>query len=163
MRLLFLLLGLTSAAPALPSAAPVEPVDPAFALTAHNADLARYFPGYLANGYVSALTDVRGTEPARNYMVALMDYAADDVSRPAAVPAWTEIDYSAGPTAGGLNWLNRAPLDAAHFEDYRQTLDMHGATLATQYRYVDYDKKRVSRRSASSARHRRTSPPASLR
>ena len=116
-------------------AVPALAADPTFALTATSADFATYFPGYLANGYVSAQTGLRGTEATRGYMVGLMDYAADDFSRPAATPAWGEIDYSAG-----AGWLNRAPVDAAHFRDYRQTLDMKAATLTTAYAYVDHAK-----------------------
>src|SRR5207237_5169625 len=32
---------------------------------------------------------------------------------------------------------NRAPLNERHFRDYRQTLDLHEATLTTSYRYLD--------------------------
>ena len=108
-----------------------------FQLSAGLEDLRDYFPGYLANGYVSTLTAPRGTEATRAYMVALMDYTPGDMSRPAAVPGWTEVDFSAGPRGGPHGWLNRAPLSAEHFKDYRQTLDLRGATLTTSYRYVD--------------------------
>src|SRR5256885_3358596 len=66
-----------------------------------------------------------------------MDYAAGDISRPAAVPGWTEIDFSCGAAGSGQAWLNTAPLNARHFRDYRQTLDLHEATLTTSYRYLD--------------------------
>ena len=108
-----------------------------FQLSAGLEDLRDYFPGYLANGYVSTLTAPRGTEATHAYMVALMDYTPGDMSRPAAVPGWTEVDFSAGPRGGLHGWLNRAPLSAEHFKDYRQTLDLRGATLTTSYRYVD--------------------------
>ena len=108
-----------------------------FQLSAGLEELRDYFPGYLANGYVSTLTAPRGTEATRAYMVALMDYTPGDMSRPAAVPGWTEVDFSAGPRGGLHGWLNRAPLSAEHFKDYRQTLDLRGATLTTSYRYVD--------------------------
>src|SRR3546814_15857418 len=61
------------------------------------------FPGYLANGYFSTMTSPRGTEPNAAYMVAFMDYKPGDISRPAAIPGWSEIDYNPG---GG--WLNRS-------------------------------------------------------
>jgi trehalose/maltose hydrolase-like predicted phosphorylase len=54
------------------------------------------------------------------------------------VPGWTEIDYSTGKSAAGEFWLNQVALDAATFQDYRQTLNLHEATLTTSYRYVDH-------------------------
>jgi trehalose/maltose hydrolase-like predicted phosphorylase len=112
--------------------------DPSFLLTATATDFASYFSGQLANGYLSTLTAPRGTEGNLAYMVALMDYGKDDISRPAAVPGWTEIDYSTGPSAAGHFWMNQVPLDPAIFQDYRQTLNLHDATLTTHYRYLDH-------------------------
>jgi len=116
--------------------------DPGFELSAGLQDLPGYFPGYLGNGYVSTLTAPRGTEPTRAYLIAFMDYADGDASRPAAVPSWTDIDFSSS-AAGAPNqlWLNRVPLSARHFRDYRQSLDLRGATLTTSYRYVDADRE----------------------
>ncbi|MBS0584062.1 MAG: glycoside hydrolase family 65 protein [Proteobacteria bacterium] len=114
--------------------------DASFTLTATSKDFDRYFPGYLANGYVSTLTGPRGTEGNLSYMVGLMDYAKDDFSRPAAIPGWTEIDYSTGQSAAGHFWMNQVDLGPARFQDYRQTLDLHAATLTTSYRYVDQGK-----------------------
>ena len=117
--------------------------DPAgFRLTATADDWPRYFPGLLANGYLSTLTAPRGTEGNAAELVALMDYAKDDIARPAGVPGWTAVDYSAGPTVAGQFWMNQVPLDAAHFRDYTQTLDLREATLHTRYRYVDGDGQR---------------------
>jgi len=62
----------------------------------------------------------------------LMDYANGDVSRPAAVPGWTEIDYRAGSS-----WLNQAEVTPTRFQHYRQVLDMYDGTLTTRYRYID--------------------------
>ncbi len=59
--------------------------DPAFLLTATAKDFAGYFPGQLANGYLSTFTAPRGTEGNLAYMVAFMDYAKDDIARPAAM------------------------------------------------------------------------------
>ena len=115
--------------------------DPSFLLSAGAADLANYFPGYLANGFVSTFSSPRGTEPAMAHMVAFMDYTADDFSRPAAVPGWTEIDYSTGVSVTGQQWLNRVTMNAAHFQDYHQVLNLHEATLTTRYRYVDGPKQ----------------------
>jgi hypothetical protein len=115
--------------------------DASFRLSAGLADLPGYFPAYLGNGYVSTFSTPRGTEVARSYLVAFMDYTAGDMSRPAAVPGWTEIDFNpAAPGAGGT-WLNRAALRERHFSDYRQTLDLHDGTLSTRYRYRDHDRE----------------------
>jgi trehalose/maltose hydrolase-like predicted phosphorylase len=111
--------------------------DASFLLHAGLADLPSYFPGYLGNGYLGTLTGPRGTEATPTYMVAFMDYTAGDMSRPAQVPAWTEVDFSSSPPGAGQSWLNRAPLDERHFAGYRQTLDLHEATLTTRYRYLD--------------------------
>ena len=111
--------------------------DPTFALSASEADFDNYFPAYLANGYFSTMTGLRGTEGELAYMVGFMDYGADDMSRPAAIPGWSEIDYSTGDSAAGHFWLNQATVNAAQFSDYRQTLDMQEATLTTSYRYLD--------------------------
>src|SRR5262245_21331459 len=111
--------------------------DASFELSAAFQDLPAYFPGYLGNGYVSTLTAPRGTEATRAYLVGFMDYAAGDMSRPAAIPAWTEIDFNPGAAGERHEWLNRAPLSERHFSDYRQTLNLRAATLTTRYRYLD--------------------------
>jgi len=105
--------------------------DPSFVLTATSQNFDAYFPGYLANGYFSTMTSLRGTEANMSYLVAFMDYAKDDIARPAAVPGWSEIDYNPG---GG--WLNSTRVAPQIFSDYAQTLDMHDATLTTKYRFV---------------------------
>jgi protein-glucosylgalactosylhydroxylysine glucosidase len=111
--------------------------DASFLLSASAADLPRYFPTCLANGYFSTLSSPRGTEVARSYVAGLMDYTPGDISRPASVPGWTEIDFSAGPPGPGQAWLNRAPMSERRFRDYRQTLDLHDGVLTTSYRYLD--------------------------
>lgn len=120
-----LLLALLVGAPA--SAA----TDPSFLFTGTADNFASYFPSYLANGYFSTMTSPRGTEGNAAYMVAFMDYKKDDISRPAAIPGWSEIDYNPG---GG--WLNRTRLDGKIFSRYAQTLDVHDATLTTRYRFA---------------------------
>jgi len=115
--------------------------DASFRLSAGLEDLPHYFPAYLANGYTSTLSTPRGTEATRAYLVAFMDYTTGDISRPAAVPGWTEVDFSAGPAGAGQAWLDRVPLNERHFRDYRQTLDVHDATLTTTYRYLDGDRE----------------------
>ncbi|HET8765296.1 MAG TPA: glycoside hydrolase family 65 protein, partial [Rhodanobacter sp.] len=115
-RLIPLLLAL-AAMPALAA------TDPSFLFTATSADFGSYFPGYLANGYFSTMTSPRGTEPDRAYM----DYTPGDISRPAAIPGWSEIDYDPGHGV----WMNSTRLAPTIFADYRQTLDMHDATLTT--------------------------------
>ena len=109
--------------------------DPSFTLTATADNFGSYFPSYLANGYFSTMTSPRGTEPARAYMVAFMDYDRRDISRPAAIPGWSEVDYNPG---GG--WINATRLDRKIFADYAQTLDMYDGTLTTRYRF-DYANK----------------------
>ncbi|HJP99651.1 MAG TPA: glycoside hydrolase family 65 protein, partial [Rhodanobacteraceae bacterium] len=104
--------------------------DPSFLLTATSKDFGVYFPSYLANGYFSTMTSVRGTEPDRAYMVAFMDYTKGDISRPAAIPGWSEIDYDPG-----TGWMNSTRLDPAIFSGYSQTLNMHDGTLTTRYRF----------------------------
>ena len=111
--------------------------DASFRLSAGLEDLPGYFPAYLANGYISTLSAPRGTEATRAYVVGLMDYAAGDISRPAAVPGWTEIDFSSSPAGADQAWLNKAALNERNFRDYRQTLDLHEATLRTGFRYLD--------------------------
>jgi len=105
--------------------------DTSFVLTGTSDQFDSYFPSYLANGYFSAMTSVRGTGPTMGYMVATMDYAKDDIARPAAMPGWNEIDYNPG---GG--WLNSTRVAKEIFTDYAQSLDMYGATLNTKYRFV---------------------------
>jgi trehalose/maltose hydrolase-like predicted phosphorylase len=112
--------------------------DPTFTLSASAENFGNYFPSYLANGYFSSMTAPRGTEGNLAYMVAFMDYAKDDEARPAAIPGWSEIDYSTGDSAAGHFWMNQVPVNSALFQDYRQTLDLHEATLITTYRYVDH-------------------------
>jgi hypothetical protein len=119
------------------SATAAAPADDSFLLSATLEDLPGYFPAYLANGYVSTLSAPRGTEATRVQLVALMDYTAGDISRPAAVPGWTEIDFSSSLPGRGPDWLNRQPLNERHFRDYGQSLDLRGATLTTHYRYLD--------------------------
>ena len=84
------------------------------------------------------MTSPRGTEGNLAYMVAFMDYAKDDIARPAAIPGWSEIDYSTGDSAAGHFWMNQVPLNPALFRDYSQVLNMRDATLTTRYRYVDH-------------------------
>src|SRR5476651_694161 len=101
--------------------APAAP-DSSFTLSASAQDFGNYFPSYLANGYFSTMTAPRGTEGNLAYMVAFMDYAKDDESRPAAIPGWSEIDYSTGDSAAGHFWMNQVPVVPALFADYSQTL-----------------------------------------
>jgi trehalose/maltose hydrolase-like predicted phosphorylase len=103
--------------------------------------LPSYFPGLLGNGYIATFTTARGTEAAPTYLVGFMDYSPGDISRPARVPGWTAVDFAPGGPGSRVAWVDEAPLTAAHFDDYRQTLDMHAATLTTQYTYVDSGRK----------------------
>jgi len=118
----------------------VAATDPSFLLTATSKDFTTYFPGQLANGYFSTLTAPRGTEGNLAYMVAFMDYTRDDFSRPAAIPGWTEIDYSTGTSSAGHFWMNQVALEPSVFQNYRQVLNLHDATLTTGYRYMDHSR-----------------------
>jgi trehalose/maltose hydrolase-like predicted phosphorylase len=103
-----------------------------FTLTATQANFAQYYPTYLANGYWSVASSLLGTAPTVAHMVGIMDYDADDVSRPAAIPSWNEIDYFDGGA-----WLNGSAVGAQTHTSYRQTLDMHDGVLRTHYRWID--------------------------
>lgn len=127
-----LLLALLCLAPAAGAA-----TDSSFLLTATAKNFETYFPGQLANGYLSTFTSPRGTESNLSYLAAFMDHGQDDIARPAAIPGWSGIDYRADPAGA---WLNLATLDPAVFQDYKQVLDLHDATLTTSYRYVDRDR-----------------------
>jgi trehalose/maltose hydrolase-like predicted phosphorylase len=135
-RLRLSCLPLILAATAIPALA--GGAEDTFSLSASAKDFDSYFPSYLANGYFSTMTAPRGTEGNLAYMVAFMDYGKDDESRPAAIPGWSEIDYSTGDSAAGHFWMNQAPLNSALFQDYRQTLNMKEATLTSSYRYIDH-------------------------
>jgi protein-glucosylgalactosylhydroxylysine glucosidase len=117
------------------SAAPPSAVRPApstFTLTATQRNFAQYYPTYLANGYWSVASSLLGTSPTVAHMVGIMDYDADDVSRPAAIPSWNEIDFFDGGA-----WLNGGAVGERTHTDYRQTLDMHDGVLRTRYRWID--------------------------
>jgi hypothetical protein len=129
-----------AAAHALAAASAPAAADPSFTLSASAADFDTYFPSYLANGYFSTMTAPRGTEGNLAYMVAFMDYAKDDIARPAAIPGWSEIDYSTGDSAAGHFWMNQVALSPALFRDYGQALNMRDATLTTSYRYIDHNR-----------------------
>jgi len=133
---LLILLSLACIAPAIKAAA-----DPGFLLTATAKNFESYFPGELANGYISTFTSPRGTESNLSYLIAFMDRGKDDIARPAAIPGWTGIDYRM--SASGA-WLNLAPLEPSTFQVYKQVLDLHDGTLATSYRYVDHGKVNYS-------------------
>src|SRR5438552_15973524 len=94
--------------------------DASFRLSAGIEDLPAYFPAYLANGYVSTLSAPRGTEATPAYLVAFMDYTAGDISRPAAAPGWTAIDFSPSPAGPDQPWLNRAARNGQPFKGARQ-------------------------------------------
>ena len=102
-----------------------------FELVATERDFGRYFPTYLANGIFSAQSSLRGTDATLALMAGLMDYTPGDVSRPAAIASWTEVDYF-----NGHAWLNESAVGPSAYQDYRQTLDMYDGTLETSYRWT---------------------------
>jgi trehalose/maltose hydrolase-like predicted phosphorylase len=99
--------------------------------------LPSYFPGVLGNGYLATRTAPRGTDATQTYMVGLMDRTPGDIARPACLPGWNAIDFNPAPAGDPRGWLDRAALGPEHFTGYRQTLDLHDATLTTRYRYVE--------------------------
>lgn len=107
------------------------PVLPGFGLAVSKPDPANYFASYLANGTFSTATTLPGTGAGLALMAALMDHSPGDVSRPAALPAWSEVDVSLGGT-----WLNGANPEQA-FTDYEQILDLRRGRLRTNYRWTD--------------------------
>lgn len=111
------------------AAAAVTAAD-SFTLQATQQDLGNYYPTYLANGYWSVASSPLGVAPTSSQMVGLMDRTPGDVSRPAAVPEWNEIDYF-----DGAHWLSGGNVTTPAFSHYRQSLDMHGAVLRTCYRW----------------------------
>ena len=100
--------------------------DSTFTLTARAEDFGSYFPSYLANGYFSTMTAPRGTEGNLAYMVAFMDYAKEDIARPAAIPGWSEIDYSTGDSAAGHFWMNQVPLNPGRVRGLQPSLEHAG-------------------------------------
>jgi len=123
---LIVLLFLLFLAPGILAAA-----SPSFDLTATKENFNLYFPTYLANGFFTTSSSLRGTDPTLSFMVGVMDYTPGDVPRPAALPSWAEMDYF-----DGAAWLNATPVTAASFRDYRQTLQMYDGVLSTQYVFV---------------------------
>jgi len=101
--LLLIQAAVQAAVPAASAAARQERAIDTFELTATDRDFPNYYPTYLANGYWSMASSPSGTAPTPAQMVGVMDYTANDVSRPAAIPSWNEIDYY-----DGAQWLNAA-------------------------------------------------------
>jgi len=101
---------------------------PAFELTATQKDFGLYYPSYLANGFFTTNTSLRGNDATISYMVGVVDYTPGDTPRPAALPSWAEMDYFDGSA-----WLNATPVTSDSFRDYRQTLQMYDGALNTQY------------------------------
>src|ERR1035437_3604014 len=104
---------------------------PGFDLTATQKDFSLYFPTYLANGFFTTSSSLRGTDATLSLMVGVMDYTPGDVPRPAALPSWAETDYF-----DGAAWLNATPVTDSSFRNYRQTLQMYDGVLSTQYVFV---------------------------
>lgn len=101
-----------------------------FSLSANIEDLADYYPTYLANGYFSLTSSPLGTEGTDSLMAGLVDYSPGDVSRPAAIPHWNEIDYF-----DGERWLNAEKISPETHAAYRQTLNMRDGLLRTRYQW----------------------------
>jgi trehalose/maltose hydrolase-like predicted phosphorylase len=109
--------------------------EPGFDLTATEKDFSLYFPAYLANGFFTTSSSLRGTDATLSFMAGVMDYTPGDVSRPAAIPSWAETNYFDGSA-----WVNATPVTANAFRDYRQTLHMYDGVLSTQYIFASRDR-----------------------
>jgi hypothetical protein len=101
-----------------------------FSLSANIEDLADYYPTYLANGYFSLASSPLGSEGTDSLMAGLVDHSPGDVSRPAAVPRWNEIDYF-----DGERWLNAQAISPETHAAYQQTLNMRDGVLRTRYQW----------------------------
>jgi hypothetical protein len=112
------------------TAADGQPAIDTFELSATDRNFQNYYPTYLANGYWSMASSLSGTGPTPAQIVGVMDYTANDVSRPAAIPSWNEIDYY-----DGAGWLNAGTVSGVSHLRYRQTLDMRDGLLNTRYRW----------------------------
>jgi protein-glucosylgalactosylhydroxylysine glucosidase len=134
LSMLFIAAAVQAAAPAAGAApgaaADGEPAIDTFELTATDRNFQNYYPTYLANGYWSMASSLSGTGPTPAQIVGVMDYTANDVSRPAAIPSWNEIDYY-----DGAGWLNAGTVSGASHLRYRQTLDMRDGLLNTRFRW----------------------------
>lgn len=118
------------AVPAATTAAARDVALDTFELTATERNFQNYYPTYLANGYWSMASSLSGTDATPAQMVGVMDNTANDVSRPAAIPSWNEIDYY-----DGAEWLNAGAVSTHTHSNYRQTLDMRDGLLGTRYRW----------------------------
>jgi trehalose/maltose hydrolase-like predicted phosphorylase len=117
-----------AAAPIVRAAHALERANDTFELTATARNFQNYYPTYLANGYWSMASSLSGTGATPAQMVGVMDYTANDVSRPAAIPTWNEIDYY-----DGEEWLNAGAVSEQTHSGYRQTLSMRDGLLNTRY------------------------------
>ena len=127
------------------AASAAQATDASFQLSTGLDLLPDYFPGLLGNGYIATQTTPRGTEAAQTYLVGLMDYSPGDMSRPALVPGWTAIDFAPARAGSKDDSVNEAPLTAARFANYRQTLDMRAGMLTTRYSYSDQGRQIAAR------------------
>ena len=112
------------------ASAPVFAAAPntSFQSTATQENFSLYFPAFLANGFFSIGTSLRGTDSTPSYMIGLMDETPTDIARPAAIPSWGEVNYF-----DGASWLNAAAVTPSAFQDYEQVLDRYDGTLKTHY------------------------------
>jgi trehalose/maltose hydrolase-like predicted phosphorylase len=95
-------------------------------------------PAFLGNGYFSLVGSPLGTTPAQAFVAGVYDRAPDDVPRIAVIPAWNELNVSAGD-----GWLNETAHDPSTLQSYRQTLNLYDGTLHTTYDWV-HGAKRTS-------------------
>ncbi len=88
-------------------------------------------PTLLANGYVAVESSPRGTDATNVFVAGLMDRTPGDVSRPAAIPSWQDVDVF-----NGDSWLNSTPIPSPQIANYRQILKMREGVLETSYTWT---------------------------
>jgi trehalose/maltose hydrolase-like predicted phosphorylase len=107
--------------------------NPSFILKTES--LQPYTPTYVSNGYFSMVSSPLGTKPTESFMVWVYDQGEGDIPRPAALPAWNEVDFF-----NGKNWLNQTALDNNTLRAYQQRLDMYNGDIVTNYAWADGEK-----------------------
>jgi len=110
--------------------------DSGFILTAGKVQT--YYPAYIGNGHFSISSSRLGTAPAESYMINFYDEGKNDIPRIAALPEWNEINYF-----NGEKWINNVDVNSEQITDYKQTLNMFGGYLETNYRWNN-SKDRIS-------------------
>ncbi len=94
-----------------------------------------YTPGFLANGYIGMTSDWLGIGPSDCHIADVFNRAADpaDTVR-VRLPSFNGLDLY-----NGLRWLGGLEPNTTLLRNYAQSLDLHTATLNTDFRWHDGD------------------------